>query len=119
MPVEEPLSFVTSFHFNVHNESPNEVFLVGTFTNWTEKKIAMKREPRKSVFSATVNLPLGIHSYKFIVDGQWRFAEDQPRITDERGNINNCLAVTRPLLRRRSIHGKLSPGIPGCPHSFY
>ena len=104
--IAEELSFVTSFHFAVdpHNP-PNEVFLVGSFTNWRTNAIKMEREPGKSIFSVTVNLPLGIHSYKFLVDGQWNFASDQPTITDEHGNINNCIAVTRPLLNRSSLEG--------------
>ena len=104
--VADELSFVTSFHFAVDpHHPPNEVVLVGSFTSWKAGAIAMVREPGKSIFSVTVNLPLGIHSYKFIVDGEWKFASDQPTITDENGNINNCIAVTRPLLNRSSLEG--------------
>jgi len=34
-------------------------------------------------------LPRGIHQYKFIVDGEWRFSPDDPIMPDEHGNINN------------------------------
>mmetsp|Transcript_3263 Transcript_3263/g.11430 ORF Transcript_3263/g.11430 Transcript_3263/m.11430 type:complete len:645 (+) Transcript_3263:41-1975(+) len=96
----EDLTFVTSFHFAVDpHHAPSEVYLAGSFTGWRAGAIKMEREPGMSVFSVTVNLPLGIHSYKFIVDGKWEFAGDQPTLSDENGNINNCLSVTRPLLR--------------------
>lgn len=40
------------------------------------------------------NLPRGQHSYKFVVDGEWRFAPDQPKQADRHGNINNICDVT-------------------------
>jgi hypothetical protein len=48
-----------------------------------------------TVHSITVNLPIGIHSYKFMVDGEWMFAKEQPILPDRNGNINNCISVTR------------------------
>ena len=36
-------------------------------------------------------MPKGIHQYKFIVDGEWRFSPDEPIAHDEHGNINNIL----------------------------
>ena len=49
------------------------------------------------VFNISVDLPEGIHSYKYIVDGLWKFAIDQPQIADAHGNVNNCISVTRPF----------------------
>ena len=31
--------------------------------------------------------------YKFIVDGEWKYAPDQPAMHDERGIINNVVEV--------------------------
>ena len=31
--------------------------------------------------------------YKFIVDGEWKYAPDQPAMYDEMGNVNNVLEV--------------------------
>jgi hypothetical protein len=55
-----------------------------------------------SVFSVTIDLAPGIHSYKFIVDGVWRYAPDQPILPDQRGNINNCCAIS--LLQDSGMH---------------
>lgn len=40
-----------------------------------------------------VLLPIkkGIHRYKFIVDGEWRFSPDDQTSPDEEGNINNVI----------------------------
>jgi 5'-AMP-activated protein kinase regulatory beta subunit len=34
------------------------------------------------------------HQYKFIVDGDWRFAPDQKTFADHNGNINNVIDLT-------------------------
>ncbi len=31
--------------------------------------------------------------YKFVVDGEWKYAPDQPAMYDEGGNVNNVLEV--------------------------
>ena len=36
-------------------------------------------------------LPPGVYQYKFIVDGQWKYAPDQKADYDEMGNVNNTL----------------------------
>ena len=43
-------------------------------------------------FVGTVKAPWGQKvAYKFIVDGQWRYRDDQPREDDGDGNMNNVL----------------------------
>ncbi len=53
------------------------VQLVGDFTHWQEKPIAMKKE-RGGVWKVAVQLAPGTHHYRFLVDGQWR---DDPECT--------------------------------------
>ncbi len=36
---------------------------------------------------------LYLAQYKFIVDGEWKYAPDQPAMHDERGIINNVVEV--------------------------
>lgn len=36
-------------------------------------------------------LPSGVYQYRFIVDGQWRYAPDMPWDQDETGNAYNIL----------------------------
>ena len=33
----------------------------------------------------------GVHTFKFIVDGEWRYAPEQKSKADEWGNINNVI----------------------------
>jgi len=36
-------------------------------------------------------LPSGVYQYRFIVDGQWRYAPDLPWAKDDSGNAYNTL----------------------------
>jgi len=71
-------------------EEGSNVFLVGSFSNWNNK-IAMARVA--DGFAATVPLVPGPYEYKFIVDGQWRCAQQQPKVKDHVGNENNWIHV--------------------------
>ena len=80
----------TSFHWT-HGGS--DVSIVGSFSGWKEF-IPMHKEKDSNIFSHIVKLPVGIHSYKFVVDGEWKFSPDQEQIKDKNGNINNCISIT-------------------------
>ncbi len=47
------------------------VVLVGDFTHWQRQPIPM-RKGRDGIWTATVDLTPGAHTYRFIVDGEWR-----------------------------------------------
>ena len=36
-------------------------------------------------------LPSGVYQFRFIVDGQWRYAQDSPMAQDDAGNPYNVL----------------------------
>lgn len=63
--------------FTITAPGATSVALVGDFTNWQEKPIAMK-PVGTGVWKATVTLAPGIHHYRFLVDGEWR---DDPECT--------------------------------------
>lgn len=66
------------------------VYITGTFNNW-ERQIPMHRSGND--FTYVHNLKRGKHAYRFIVDDEWRFAQDQPTIADIEGRINNFIDV--------------------------
>lgn len=47
------------------------VLLVGDFTHWQAQPIPM-RKGSDGVWTVSVNLSPGNHSYRFLVDGEWR-----------------------------------------------
>jgi 5'-AMP-activated protein kinase regulatory beta subunit len=66
------------------------VFVTGTFNNWKER-IPLNRSHEE--FATIINLPVGTHQYKFIVDNEWRYNPDQPTMPDRSGAVNNFLEV--------------------------
>jgi 1,4-alpha-glucan branching enzyme len=64
------------------------VLLVGDFTQWQQRPVPM-RKGKDGVWMATVELAPGKHSYRFIVDNEWR---DDPectlRVTNPYGTQN-------------------------------
>jgi 5'-AMP-activated protein kinase regulatory beta subunit len=71
----------------------HQVYITGTFTgNWT-RRMPMHRSGNDFVFIASLP-PEVLHTYKFIVDDEWRFAPDQPTTADASGNINNVVDLS-------------------------
>jgi hypothetical protein len=40
-----------------------------------------------------VDMPPGNHQLKFIVDDEWKCSEDFPIVSDQEGNLVNCIEV--------------------------
>ena len=53
------------------------VLLVGDFTHWQKQPIPMQKD-EDGIWVASVELQPGKHSYRFIVDSEWR---DDPECT--------------------------------------
>ena len=53
------------------------VLLVGDFTHWQQQGIPMHQD-KSGTWTTTVDLAPGKHTYRFIVDGEWR---DDPDCT--------------------------------------
>eukprot|EP00871_Galdieria_phlegrea_P003881 jgi/Galph1/4494/GphlegSOOS_G3186.1 len=73
----------------------SSAFVTGTFNDWSEVLSMLKvSRPEGEVWVATKSLPAGVYQYKFIIDNVWRCAPEQPKVSDERGIMNNIIHVT-------------------------
>lgn len=73
----------------------DNVYVAGEFDDWEG---TVKLECRGDIFTKKVWIIGGPDkdvSYKFIVDGVWKYCPAQPQITDNRHNINNVLRLER------------------------
>jgi hypothetical protein len=78
-----------SYTFKWDHTEAEEVFVTGTFDNWSK---SIKLEKTGSVFEKTVELPNEEKIlYKFVVDGKWTTNETAPQETDDHNNTNNVL----------------------------
>jgi len=67
----------------------NHVLLAGAFNNW--KGVPMRNE--NGTWIEDLKLNQGVHQFKFIVDGMWRYDAGKPIVDDSYGNINNIVSV--------------------------
>lgn len=74
----------------VWSHGGSHVEVEGSFDNWTTRQ-PMQRSGKD--FTIVKLLPSGVYQYKFIVDGEWKYAADQPAVYDERSIVNNVLEV--------------------------
>jgi 1,4-alpha-glucan branching enzyme len=70
------------------------IYLTGDFNNWNELSLPMTREG--NVWKVAVNLSLGKHLYKYIVDGKWIIDPDNKLWEEnEYGTGNSVLWIEK------------------------
>ncbi|GFO48696.1 5'-amp-activated protein kinase subunit beta-2 [Plakobranchus ocellatus] len=88
-PSEEPASTTVPMEFK-WEEGGDNVLVSGSFNSWQEK-IALSKEGE--VFTKMIDVPVGEHLYKFIVDDKWVINKNLPIKCDDDGLENNVLLV--------------------------
>lgn len=77
--------------FTVIAPEAEQVFLSGTFNNWSETRDPMKQDETGTWKKIKV-LPRGTYEYKFIVDGVWTCDPNcKDIIRNEEGTENNVI----------------------------
>ncbi|KAK9817139.1 hypothetical protein WJX72_010149 [[Myrmecia] bisecta] len=74
----------------------SEVRLMGDFDGWSSGVALAAEAVTDSVFTkfeTTMQLLPGTYQVKWLVDGNWRLANDWPTATDSSGDTNNVLVV--------------------------
>ncbi|XAR50413.1 hypothetical protein NMG60_11004731 [Bertholletia excelsa] len=88
-----------------------EVLLSFAFSGWTDRTRMAPVEGSSTIFQVICDLPPGCHQFKFLVDGVWRFDDQQLCIRDEHGGVNNCIVVETEAIPS-SLHDEaLTPGM--------
>lgn len=72
-------------------EGGKDVIFCASFLEDWNKKETMKFNNDTKFFEITLNVPRGIHQFKFIINGQWVCSRDYPIVNDNNGNINNVI----------------------------
>ncbi|XP_037794633.1 5'-AMP-activated protein kinase subunit beta-1-like isoform X1 [Penaeus monodon] len=65
------------------------VAIAGTFNQW--QSIPMVKSEKD--FVAIVDLPEGHHEYKFLVDGEWKYNENEAACDNNIGSLNNVITI--------------------------
>ncbi|KAK3022468.1 hypothetical protein RJ639_046343, partial [Escallonia herrerae] len=70
------------------NYDGKQVAVEGSWNHWKTREFLQKSGRDFSIMKV---LPSGVYHYRFIVDGQWRYAPDLPQERDDMGNVFNIL----------------------------
>jgi len=87
--------YKTNYVFRL-NDYPDakKVFLAGSFNRWQEKELQMKRTA--AGWELPIYLADGTHTYKFIVDGNWKVDPANPdRYPNEFNDFNSVISLGR------------------------
>ena len=82
-----------SFYTFIWDEGGENVKLIGSFSNWKQKYV-MEKDEKGQIYKFSLPLNNEKYQYKFIVDGVWKCSNNQEKIDDGKGNINNILDLT-------------------------
>ena len=78
--------------FSIVAPDAKVVALAGSFTNWNQAPVELKRE-KNGVWKKTLTLDPGSYEYRLLVDGQW---QDDPQCEQRVANpfgTQNCLRL--------------------------
>ncbi|MCW5939513.1 MAG: alpha amylase N-terminal ig-like domain-containing protein [Fimbriimonadaceae bacterium] len=78
--------------FEFSSPTAKSVNVAGTFNQWNKEANPMRRQ--ESQWRAAIDVPVGRHQYKFVIDGNtWRLDPSAESIDDGTGNTNSMLVV--------------------------
>lgn len=87
--------FKPNVSFTIERDA-KKVYLTGSFNQWREKEIEMKRTG--NTWFVELFLPDGMYQYKFIADGKWITDPNNPRKFDDGwGGNNSVISVGEPV----------------------
>lgn len=80
--------------FELTVEPGSQVFVTGTFNNWSLTANPLKDNPGSGHCKATLDIPPGTHEYKFIVNGTWIIDPAcEEWVPNAYGSLNSVLHV--------------------------
>jgi 1,4-alpha-glucan branching enzyme len=79
--------------FRLKAEPGREIFIAGTFNDWDPTDTKLK-ENRAGLYSIAFHLPVGLHEYKFVVNGIWEVDPENPeKLQNAFGEVNSVITV--------------------------
>jgi hypothetical protein len=79
--------------FNFQTDPGKEVFIASTFNGWEPGKTKLKNNGAGE-YAIVLQLPVGRHEYKFVVDYKWCGDPKNPEtIPNDCGTINNVIII--------------------------
>ncbi len=81
--------------FEYEDENAQSVFLVGSMNNWNTTATPMEKD-ENGIWEIILNLDSGKHTYKFVVDGNWHYDQENPNVEDDGyGGSNSVIEIDK------------------------
>ena len=90
--IQEPNDNKIKFKFE-WKEGGSNVEMSGSFLDNWKKKEKLEKNPNTGFFEVNLEIPKGIHQFKFIVDGKWMYSSNYSTFNDK-NNTNNIIDTT-------------------------
>ena len=86
-------------------EGGRNIKITGSFLNDWKDQLEMKKNLNTGFYEIILNIPKGIHQFKFIVDKKWECSSNYLTIK-EKNNINNIIDLTNYEPNQKSDYNK-------------
>ena len=81
--------------FEYEDENAQSVFLVGSMNNWNTTATPMEKD-ENGIWKIVMHLDSGKHTYKFVVDGNWHYDQENPNVEDDGyGGSNSVIEIDK------------------------
>ncbi|KAI0269953.1 5'-AMP-activated protein kinase beta subunit, interation domain-containing protein [Gloeopeniophorella convolvens] len=108
-PIDEPPHPVDT-RISWHGGGKNVALARAGDANWKGRRLMTRSASNPDIFTTTVPLMPGTHHIKFIVDDNWKLAQELPTAVDDDGSLANYVSVPHPA-------GPSAPASPPPPTS--
>lgn len=95
--------------FSLKTPSAKAVYLAGEMSDWKDNVFKMQQGENDN-WSLTLYLPQGAWQYKFVVDGQWKYDESNPKTTDDGFDGLNSVIVLGKEIAELSVNQNIPHG---------
>ena len=83
-----------SVEFKINAMPGSQVYLAGSFTQWSVDQKILKDRNNRGEYRAKVMLEPGVYEYKFIVNDAWMLDPDNPNFNSNGlGTLNSVVVV--------------------------
>ena len=80
--------------FTVRAPIGSEVFLAGSFNDWSPTATQMVDKDGTGVFTRRCYLMAGKYEYKFVINGVWQIDDNNPNyVSNDMGSLNSVLEL--------------------------
>jgi len=81
--------------FEYEDENAQSVFLVGSMNNWNTTATPMEKD-ENGIWEIILKLDSGKHTYKFVVDENWHYDQENPNVEDDGyGGSNSVIEIDK------------------------